>query len=193
MTNNSANQYNLQQQPFLETGQCVAKGTHTNVSDKNSPQQLVQQKLQSNVNAKNCNTGNRGLETGSNTKQRDRDIHEQQMHQTMESIQEISLTDDRSSNLKGSESRKSPTAHNTTTMGTTTNVRTMHWVQNISGTQKEPINVTLNQSCQEIPSQTFMESPNSTGATRADNQVCNDEFQNSVSKSDTNTTLRIEK
>lgn len=79
------------------------------------------------------------------------------MQQTMEStvvehIQEVRYTDNRSSNFKGSESSKSPTATTTIIMGTATNVRIVDWVWETFEPQKETLNVTFNHSCQEIPS-----------------------------------------
>lgn len=64
---------------------------------------------------------------------------------------------------------RSPNPSGIGTGNVATKERTVVWVQRRFGTPKEALNVTRNCSCQEVPSQTFVESPmriESTGATK---------------------------
>lgn len=60
-----------------------------------------------------------------------------------------------------------------------TKERTIDWVQRRFTTQKEALSVPLHHSCQEIPSQTFVESPKYNAGTTRDRQLWSDEEYNS--------------
>lgn len=75
---------------------------------------------------------------------------------------------------------------------TTTKASTVDWVQEIFVTTKETLNVPLNHSCQEIPSQTFDISPKSTGTPRFHKQMMGDEFEVSKLMSYTNSSIRVD-
>lgn len=84
---------------------------------------------------------------------------------------------------------REPTASGTELKGPATKETTASWVQRSFGTQKPVLNVTLNHSCQEIPSQTFGDLPNST---RGDTKLYSDEVQQSECNPQVNTSLKIE-
>lgn len=72
---------------------------------------------------------------------------------------------------------RSPNPSGNRIKDTATKQRTVDWVQRSFGTHKEALSVTLNHLCQEVPSQTFVESPKLTGATRGSRQLWSDEVQ----------------
>lgn len=63
--------------------------------------------------------------------------------------------------------KRSPNPSGAGTGGLATKKRIIDWVQRRFGTSKEALNVTLHHSCQEIPSQTYGESPRRIDSTRA--------------------------
>lgn len=84
----------------------------------------------------------------------------------------------------------SPNPSNNGIKDATTKERTVDWVQRCFGTQNEDLNVNLNHSCHEVPSQTFVESPKSTGAIRGDRQLWSDEVPEFDDDSEANTSTR---
>lgn len=69
---------------------------------------------------------------------------------------------------------------------------TFDWVQRRFGTPKEVLNVSLNHSCHEVPSQIFLESPKSTGATRGDRSLWSDEVQELEDNSEVNISIEVD-
>lgn len=138
----------------------------------------------------------RWVATGSNSKQMDKYIPQQQMENIMETnenqfIQQVRITENPTSNSKGVGLTKSPTNVDTMIKGETTNVRIIDWVQERFGKYKETLNVTLHHSCEEIPFQTLVESPKPTGATITDKQTWSDDVHDSEFNSESNTSIRV--
>lgn len=70
--------------------------------------------------------------------------------------------------------------------------RIVNWVQRMFGPLKEVLNVTLNHSYQEVPSQTFVEPPKSTRETRGDRSLLSDEIEGLADNSKANTSTRVD-
>lgn len=115
------------------------------------------------------------VENVSNSTQIDRSIHQENMQQKLEykaieNIQQDMNIGKINFNSKNSRVVKSTTTSASGNRGPETKLRTVDWVCETFVTQKKPMNVPMNHSCQEIPFQNCLYSPKSNTATRIDNQ-----------------------